>query len=481
VESKGLKARYVTLSHRWGSDEQFTLTFKTRESMMNDIPWTSIPKTYQDAITLTRQLEISYLWIDSVCIIQSSEEDWSKESLRMRQIYGQAYLNIAASDAEDSNAGIFCAGSDWPTRYPRHAIPGFPGLHIQPQLLNPHRDFMSDYSSQSLPNELLRRGWVLQERLLAPRVVYYTENELQWECKRSADCQCGGLGVVARFRADYERCLLNKELQLPVVWMRVVEKYSDMILTYDKDRLVALAGIAQQLLDTRRGGRYLAGLWEINLAHQLCWMIHNAHRRPKEYVAPSWSWASVFGLVYYFNRNDWEQQKSKIDAEIMEVNCKSVVDGDSTGSVVAGHLKLRGWCGKMRALIRGFPNGNQASINLPSILAHVESQTVIKWFLTDFLFSEEAAEKIQHVMLLYFGQISNTYEFQHVFMVLKETTEGTLPSERVGMSYPVRTIHQEVQKIPIYERLGLLWFAEEDEIVKTLLQICDCRDEVVIV
>lgn len=37
---------------------------------------------------------------------------------------------------------------------------------------------------------LFKRAWVYQERLLAPRLVYFTGFELQWECREAHVCEC---------------------------------------------------------------------------------------------------------------------------------------------------------------------------------------------------------------------------------------------------------------------------------------------------
>jgi hypothetical protein len=66
-----------------------------------------LPKTFQDAIEISRRLDIRFLWIDSLCIIQDSKEDWLKESVIMGDIYQHAYCNIAATAAPDGRTGCF--------------------------------------------------------------------------------------------------------------------------------------------------------------------------------------------------------------------------------------------------------------------------------------------------------------------------------------------------------------------------------------
>lgn len=82
IESLNLKSSlaYATLSHCWGTLEFLRLTQETLNSFKISIPFEDLPKTFQDAITITQQLGIGYLWIDSLCIIQDSPKDWKKEA-----------------------------------------------------------------------------------------------------------------------------------------------------------------------------------------------------------------------------------------------------------------------------------------------------------------------------------------------------------------------------------------------------------------
>jgi hypothetical protein len=74
-------AEYMTLSHCWGKLPIKVLTTKDLKDMKNSISWNELPKTFQDAILITKKLAIDYLWIDSLCIIQDSKDDWAKESM----------------------------------------------------------------------------------------------------------------------------------------------------------------------------------------------------------------------------------------------------------------------------------------------------------------------------------------------------------------------------------------------------------------
>jgi len=71
-ETHGEHERYIALSHCWGTSQHFTTTIATLKARCEGMSWDSLPKTFQDAIFLTRALKIQFLWIDSLCIIQDN-------------------------------------------------------------------------------------------------------------------------------------------------------------------------------------------------------------------------------------------------------------------------------------------------------------------------------------------------------------------------------------------------------------------------
>jgi hypothetical protein len=75
---------------------------------MASIPIEKLTRTFTDAISITRELGIDYLWIDSLCIIQDSNHDWEAESALMSSVYSGSKINIAAAAARDGSDGCFC-------------------------------------------------------------------------------------------------------------------------------------------------------------------------------------------------------------------------------------------------------------------------------------------------------------------------------------------------------------------------------------
>jgi hypothetical protein len=97
---------YIALSHCWGSSRTFETTGSNIQRHHEGIDIDEIPKTFRDAIIVGRQLNVRYLWIDSICIIQDSKHDWFVEASRMDDIYSNASLTISASCSKNDADGF---------------------------------------------------------------------------------------------------------------------------------------------------------------------------------------------------------------------------------------------------------------------------------------------------------------------------------------------------------------------------------------
>jgi hypothetical protein len=178
------RQQYVALSYCWGNttDDAAITTEENIGQRLQGIAIQSLPKTIQNAITITRQLGVQYLWVDALCIIQRSEEDWQRECSNMSQIYRNALFTIAASASDNSQGGCeiatspLCLVSSLSSAYgnrgrflvePEPAIRTF-GWPDYPVLLD---------------EPLQKRGWCLQERHLSQRIIHFTTEGLLWECR----------------------------------------------------------------------------------------------------------------------------------------------------------------------------------------------------------------------------------------------------------------------------------------------------------
>jgi hypothetical protein len=106
-ETEGAEGTYMTLSHCWGPAQFITTTEATIEQRIAGIPLADLPQTFKDVVSLTRNLKIRYLWIDSLCIKQLHKDDWESEAGKMGSVYSQSFLNIAATSSAESSGGCF--------------------------------------------------------------------------------------------------------------------------------------------------------------------------------------------------------------------------------------------------------------------------------------------------------------------------------------------------------------------------------------
>jgi hypothetical protein len=97
---------YVALSYCWGGDQKVKTTEENITSKKISIELKTLPRTLQDAIQVCRQLEIRYLWINALCIIQDSKDDKARELSQMALIYNRATLIVSASRAKSVYDGF---------------------------------------------------------------------------------------------------------------------------------------------------------------------------------------------------------------------------------------------------------------------------------------------------------------------------------------------------------------------------------------
>jgi hypothetical protein len=322
LESDGVQGHYAALSHCWGDSRPLVTTKATLSAHKLDIPWMNIPKTFQDAIVVTRNLGVSYLWIDSLCILQDDEVDWQRQSSMMADIYSKAHFTIAAVSSKSTTSGMFSV--DRPGNFAKDIKPY--KIHARRRI--PHISHSVDNDTHEV-FPLFSRAWAFQERVLSPRMLHFAAHELSWECKELVVCECAMLQEA--FSAESHHAKQNSM----TAWHDLVSQYSSKLLTYEKDKLPAISGLATAMQRVN-GDKYLAGLWRTTFREDMLWSCFEpSPTRPCQYRAPSWSWASIDGRVR-FGSNTLVPQ-----LEIGEVKC--LPDGvDETGRIKSGSLTLSG-------------------------------------------------------------------------------------------------------------------------------------------
>jgi Heterokaryon incompatibility protein (HET) len=356
--------RYCALSYRWGTPDQVYKTTRANFSrMMENIDWDLLPRLIQDAITVTRELDIDYLWIDALCIIQEDEEDWLSESAKMGQYYTNAFLTIAASSSP---------GVQTPFLGPRMIPDETSRLQSLPKL----KEFrfcdtggttttiigrrVPDYAGITLTGTTLlaTRGWAWQENALSVRIVHYTSRELIWECRycqifeNGARLRHSDTSLTYRFAAACQGQPEKAHGQLEYYWKTLVMEFSNRQLTYESDRLTAISGVAAEirksLVSTSASpstdNQYLVGLWRQWLESDLMWRTFwpNPSTPPvvsRASTLPSWSWLSIFCAVSfeYVLLDKLSVRKTKRrPLDITHVVCEPLHGACPFGNVQAG-------------------------------------------------------------------------------------------------------------------------------------------------
>jgi hypothetical protein len=308
----GVPPSYVALSHCWGASNHLQTTLDNLDEHTVEIDIASLSRTFRDAIAICQYLDESFLWIDSLCIVQDDHEGKAAEIERMQSIYECASLTISAMSASDGRAGC------WIPRERVFQIPiddaqsaglMFRRVHEVP---SEHASFLTEFPDYVLETQypLATRKWALQERLLSQRLIHLTASELVWECRMHTSCECRILDRLSPGFSTHQR--VRDALSRPsgdrheyiYEWMKLLESYSRGELTRETDALPAIAGLARKFSDRMSGG-YFAGMWVEELPMTLCWFSRQPtegvtpNERPATYVAPSWSWASVQGPLCF--------------------------------------------------------------------------------------------------------------------------------------------------------------------------------------
>ncbi|KAL7624112.1 hypothetical protein AAE478_005669 [Parahypoxylon ruwenzoriense] len=361
--SQGQKGRYLALSHRWGdpkSSHRKLLTLKGNlDTHRKGIPLAEFPKTFREAIEVARGLEIRYIWIDSLCIVQDDKADWEVEAGRMADVYSNAFATIFAERARHSDDGLFQSEADRAALRSVRSIPYVGTISgrtsrvlVQTQVDSNTANFATDVTelfcqAEQSASQLAGRGWILQEEVLSRRRIHFTDTELKWKCPSAANCDCGlptppdmgdpGTNFSILETPEKGRAQLWKTPAW--LWQQLVEHYTSRDLTFETDRLVALAGMASKI--PRLPGDYIAGLWRDHLNTGILWKASGSPARcsrPAEYVAPSWSWASVSGKIRFVPLS----ADTRFTWRVLDAQCAPKGKNSAFGQLAEGYLRVGG-------------------------------------------------------------------------------------------------------------------------------------------
>ncbi|KAK3377024.1 hypothetical protein B0T24DRAFT_677879 [Lasiosphaeria ovina] len=357
--------RYVALSHRWaypkgmksfklakpvgtsstadpytvlvtkenGKQERAQDTYAKWVTDKHAIPVASLPQNFQDAVTVARALNIPYLWIDSLCIIQGDKDDWEREAGRMRRVYNGAYCTVAATRAALTTEGFLLK----PRRQPSPSCAKIRAVTPSGKQADIYlREAIDNFHKDVELAELNQRGWVFQERALSRRILHFAGPQVYMECGGGICCE-----TTTRLfnRASFFFSDANFPSQAHVFYKGMKIRFYETIYTqyaarsfsYASDRAVALDGLESKILDTyETAGRY--GILQLpdqnkHIHRSLMWQRADGddddnpgsgngalmyritgdedgggdkEARARMDRVPTWSWMKVMGPIKYF-------------------------------------------------------------------------------------------------------------------------------------------------------------------------------------
>jgi hypothetical protein len=366
---------YAALSYAWGGRHDAVTTKANMDERLMGIPLMTMPKTIQDAIIFARALDLQYLWVDSICILQDGLDDWATEAAKMSSVYENAKLTLSADAAEDPTIGLFFKrppGTQ--SRIFKVTNDGINiAVHTRRRLGHAGgvddtrfgHDIESFKSHKLYKNPLEERGWVHQERLLSYRVLHFTKTELTWECASRISCECKTrrnehhtegrtvselkckLNNPSKALAPPPAYQKNKLSDVEATWLKLVAKQTAKKLTFESDRLLTMSSFAKKL--NKDGAKdYLCGLWVQNLPMWLLWQTttkaggyaeFDPTQRRQQPQAPSWSWASITGPVCYISQIDLSMPQYGIS--ILEA-VTTLSTPNMYGPVSYGYIRVKG-------------------------------------------------------------------------------------------------------------------------------------------
>ena len=291
------------------------MTSTNRSDLQQQIPLSQIPRTFVDAIRVTRELGYSYLWIDALCITQDSKTELEAQIAAMQDIYSNSDLTLFAAASDDVEGGLDRDRDAVLVRpiqvdFEVQLEPGSAAIGLTYFLRGP----LGGTCMQDLP--LFRRGWVLQEQLLSRRSLIFTEHEIRWQCL------CSNFSEQLPFYCyepedEMDRIQIDQHMLMMTVrnWIytndtvefgkyllpmdsvqSIIQNYSQRRLTFTSDVLPAISGLLS-VFERCLGKHFVAGICFEDVTSFLWFSSDPYERGTSGHVLgqPSWSWTSRFG------------------------------------------------------------------------------------------------------------------------------------------------------------------------------------------
>jgi hypothetical protein len=265
----------------------------------------------------------------------------------MVNVFQNSFITISASRATKSDCGLFSEPRPPP-------VPVCFSLENE-DLLGIRKPLLTGLAAAYQMSGLVKRGWILQERILSPAILHFGKWQMYWECKSGTlyESRSGYLRKVSGLLRNFQlktqgEGLLSHCHNHFIVWHEIVQWYSMCELTFEHDRLSAIAGLAQQF-EQAFGVRYLAGLWKEDLHRGLLWsrsfpryLDDQESYSIKPSISPSWSWIGCVSQVSFqwdhTPATEWDGDDAPPQMLFRPVNR---LNSESESSIVDATVQLR--------------------------------------------------------------------------------------------------------------------------------------------
>ncbi|KAF2469583.1 HET-domain-containing protein [Lindgomyces ingoldianus] len=313
-----LHVKYAALSYVWGGVTQELALRDNIQSLKKKralrSPFLKIPQLVRDAMAFAYSINIRYLWVDALCIIQ---DDSSKHDTltRMDMIYNLAHLTIVAIDSTSANSQL--PGVERQSRYHPH-----PELKTKADWF--HTRPSTNVDSHIKSTVYSSRAWTFQEELLSTRCLYMTKTQMFFRCRTAVWAETAPVKNLGQQADPCRRMWGNLHGADRVqAYREVLCNYTERKLSCSTDVLDAFAGVTASLSNDT-DWQFVDGMLLQHLPSELLFIHEGEHARrlgpDGRPCFPSWAWAGWTGRVTWA-RSDTDSSSGDEDG-VLEILSK---------------------------------------------------------------------------------------------------------------------------------------------------------------
>jgi len=288
IVANNSRVKFTALSYVWGKAQSPFQTLKSNKEELCQPGsflrrWNQLPRTVQDAILLSKRLQVRYIWIDRFCIVQDDADSISENINAMASIYSQSYFTIVAADGSDPEFGLCGIGSDSGPR-------AFQEELRSDVLAFEDLEFLLDGCAAESNQAWHSRAWTYQERLVSRRCLVFNRGMVQLRCQSGYFHEKLGLFE----SSEGSRGFLNIFWPSRSLHGGFTKAYSSRALTKQSDAPKAFSIITESLTPSFPGG-FIWGMPVFYLDSALDW-THMGVGIRREGI-PSWSFLGWQGPI----------------------------------------------------------------------------------------------------------------------------------------------------------------------------------------